>query len=109
MTSYRPGDVVLVSFPFTNAAGVKRRPALMLVDNGDQDVLVARVTSQAPRSSYDVQLSDWQQGGLLLPSVVRVDKLATIDRRLITRTLGALTQADWALVRARIQSLWNSI
>jgi len=44
MTSFAAGDIVLLKFPFTDAAGSKRRPALVLLDTGDEDVMVARVT-----------------------------------------------------------------
>jgi len=47
MKDYRPGEVVLLSFPFADAAGAKRRPALVILDTGDEDIVVARVTSTA--------------------------------------------------------------
>jgi mRNA interferase MazF len=36
MQNYRPGELVLLSFPFADATGVKRRPALVLLDTGDR-------------------------------------------------------------------------
>ncbi|RKY59086.1 MAG: type II toxin-antitoxin system PemK/MazF family toxin [Candidatus Latescibacterota bacterium] len=107
MESYRPGDVVLLSFPFVDVAGVKRRPALVLLDTGDEDVIVARVTSQAARGPFDVELVDWRQAGLLLPSVVRVHKVATLEKRLVERRLGMLTSKDWERVRTAIRDLWK--
>lgn len=44
MTVYSFGDIVLIGFPHTNLQGVSKRPALVLYDPGDQDVLVARIT-----------------------------------------------------------------
>jgi len=69
---YQSGEVVLVSFPFADATGARRRPALVLLDTGDADIVVARVTSQIVRTVFDVELVEWQQAGLLLPSVVRI-------------------------------------
>lgn len=80
MQQYAFGAIVLLAFPFSDATGSKRRPALVLLDTGDQDIVVARVTSQAIRSSFDVNIVAWQQAGLLLPSIVRVDKLATLEK-----------------------------
>ncbi len=57
----------------------------------------------------DVELVDWQKVGLLLPSVVRVHKLATLEKRLVERELGKLTDSDWMQVRAKIQQLWSLI
>jgi mRNA interferase MazF len=41
--------------------------------------------------------------------VVRVHKVATLEKRLVERRLGALPPGDWAQVRARIQQRWASI
>ena len=46
MTLYKPGDVVLVEFPFASGVGSKLRPALVILDTGDVDLVVARITSQ---------------------------------------------------------------
>jgi len=59
---------------------------------------VARVTTQAIRSRYDVVIGEWSTAGLLAPSVVRLDKLATLERTLVRRPLGRLTDADWSAV-----------
>jgi mRNA interferase MazF len=106
MTTYRPGDVVLLLFPFTSAEGAKKRPALVLLDTGDDDVVVARITSQITRGDFDVELSQWQREGLMARSVVQVHKLLTVEKELIQRRLGTLTPNDWAQVRAAITRLW---
>src|SRR2546423_14496528 len=105
MQSYQPGEVLLLTFPFADATGARRRPALVLLDTGDADIVVARVTSQIGRTVFDVELVEWQQASLLLPSVVRVHKVATLEKRLVERRLGTLTFNDWAQVRARIHQL----
>jgi mRNA interferase MazF len=104
---YQPGEVVLVAFPFTDRVGTKRRPALILLDTGDEDVMVARVTGQATQAGFDVALGEWQQAGLRLPSVVRPHKVATIEKRLVVSRLGRLTEEDWARVRAKLHLLWD--
>ncbi len=106
MTTWRPGDVVLLLYPFTSGDRVKKRPALVLLDTDDADVVVARITSQIVRDTFDVALIQWRQAGLLAPSIVRVHKLLTIEKALIQQRLGALTPDDWARVRAAIQRLW---
>lgn len=109
MQDYHPGEIVLLSFPFADAAEVKRRPALVLLDTGDEDIVVGRVTSQVAQGPFDVEFAEWRKAGLLLPSVARVHKVATLEKRLVERRLGALTAGDWAQVRAVIQQLWASI
>jgi mRNA interferase MazF len=109
MDRCRAGDIILLFFPFTSAEGAKRRPALILLDVGDTDVVVARVTSQAVRSVYDVEISEWREAGLRLPSVVRIHKIATFEKTLIERKLGALSTSDWSRVKERLQQLWGFV
>ncbi len=109
MTTYKQGDIVLMRLPFTSGEEEKKRPALVLVDTGDEDVVVARVTSRQGDTAYDVPVASWQQAGLLLPSVVRVHKLATLEKRLIDRHLGTLTPHDWQQVREAVRHLWSAI
>lgn len=89
--NYRRGEVVLVSFPFSDTIGREKRPGLVMLDTGDSDVVVARITSHTTRSEFDVTVEDWPVAGLLLPSVVRLNKLVTLEKRLVERRLGALS------------------
>lgn len=108
MTNYQPGDVLLVSFPFSGGTQRKNRPALVLVDAGDADVLVARVTTQGYHTSFDVALADWQGAGLLAPSVVRLHKLATLEKNLIRSHLGALQPADRQKVSDMLRQIFGN-
>jgi mRNA interferase MazF len=98
---YQPGDLVLIAFPFSSGAQVKRRPALILLDSGDADILVARVTTQRYDTPYDVALTDWQTAGLRAPSVVRLHKVATLERLLVDQRMGHVSVDD----RSRIATV----
>jgi mRNA interferase MazF len=104
-TTFRPGELVLVTFPFTGGVQAKLRPALVILDAGDADLLLARVTTQPYGTRHDVVLADWRGAGLLAPSVVRLHKLATLDKLRIHRRLGALLSAD----RRRISVVMRQI
>lgn len=105
MTTYRKGDVLLVAFPFVGEPKNKRRPALVVADIGDQDVLLARITTQKSRDEFDLELSDWKSAGLLAPSVVRLYKLATINKLLIQRQLGRIIDADRDRIATQLRYL----
>ena len=94
MTRYEPGEIVLLAFPFSDQKGRKQRPALVVIDTGDADLVVARITTQPQLSRFDVPLNDWQVAGLLAASVVRLHKLATIEKTLVARTLGHVVGDD---------------
>ncbi|MCI2431003.1 type II toxin-antitoxin system PemK/MazF family toxin [Candidatus Acetothermia bacterium] len=94
MTNYQPGDLLLIAFPYARGTQTKNRPALIILDTGNADVVVARVTTQMHQTLYDVTLTDWQGAGLLAPSVVRLHKLATLEKALVRHRLGSLQSAD---------------
>lgn len=89
MTRYRVGDVVSIEFPFSDLQERKRRPGLVLAAD-DKDVLVARVTSHAPRDTSDVALKHWAASRSNQASTVRLTKLAAVDGRLVHHQIGHL-------------------
>lgn len=109
MQKYHFGDVVLLEFPFVEKQESKKRPALVLLDTGDADILVARITSQNAHTEYDVIPVEWKQTGLLLPSVIRLHKMATLQKKLVERRLGVLTPKDMSNVLMKLQWIWTSI
>jgi mRNA interferase MazF len=94
-----PGDIVLVRFPFSNLRESKRRPALVIADAGDGDVLFARITSQESYEPYDLPIAEWEQSGLKAPSWLRLSKLAVLDGKQLFRTLGRLEPRTEAAAR----------
>jgi mRNA interferase MazF len=109
MQTYPFSEIVLIAFPFSDSVGFKRRPALVLIDTGDTDILVARITGQLTKTPFDVELQAWQSAGLRLPSVVRLHKLATLEKRLVERSLGFLSEPDVSQVQATLQRLYQAI
>ncbi|MGP0069398.1 MAG: type II toxin-antitoxin system PemK/MazF family toxin [Isosphaeraceae bacterium] len=105
MTSYQPGDLVLVDFPFTTSGPSKPRPALVILDTGDADVLLARVTTQSQNTAFDVPIAGWQQAGLLAPSTVRLHKLATLAKSRVRRQLGTLLASDRQHITSVLQQI----
>ena len=59
MTDYDFGEIVLVDFPQVGAAERKRRPALVILDIGDDDIVLAPVTSRERSGPGDQRVGDW--------------------------------------------------
>jgi len=94
----KKGDVILIPFPFTDMSGIKTRPALVL-NNDLYDVTVAFITSQIIKKDLnDVELTPSQLNGLKLESVIKLNKLATLDKQLILGKLGQLNDVELAEV-----------
>ena len=99
MTIYSFGELVLVPFPFTDQSAVKKRPAV-IVSSDDYnrlrpDIIIMAVTSQMRSADFfgDVALSDWQQAGLLKPSVIK-PIFTTIEKNMIIKKLGRIGDND---------------
>ncbi len=73
MIAYEKGDVVLVSFPFSNQTALKKRPAVI-----------------------------WQEAGLLKPSAVKT-AISTIEQSLIYKKIGKLSQNDLLSMEATLK------
>jgi len=108
MTNYEAGDFVLVTFPYTGGTQSRNRPALVILDTGKADVVVARVTTQIYQTNHDVSITGWQESGLLAPSVVRLHKLATLEEVLVRRRLGHLQAADQQRVSVLMQRTYGT-
>lgn len=106
---FQRGDLLLATMTFSSQTGSKLRPVLVLRDAGDEDLLILPVTSQRPRVRYDVSLTDWRGSGLKLPSVVRVEKLATVEKSAVIRRLGSVSGPDWSSVESSLQTLFAEI
>ena len=106
--AFRRGDVVLVPFPYTDLTAAKTRPAVIVSSDRyhaiRSEFLLAFVTSRiAPvHPLLDYVLHDWQQAGLLKPSLVR-PKIAAITESLVVYRIGALSARDLREVDQRLR------
>lgn len=98
----KKGDILLVPFPFTDLSGNKNRPALVLVSS-ERDVTVAFISTQFQwKEEHDILLQPNSENGLKKESLIRLSKLATIDKDLVFGRLGSIDNATIALVNTRL-------
>ena len=90
-------DVAVVPFPFSEKAGSKSRPALVVsntVFNRSGRTVMAMITTRGHHPwPGDCEITDIEAAGLPLPCIVRL-KLFTLDNRIIKRRLGCLSNTD---------------
>jgi mRNA interferase MazF len=89
------GDVVLVSYPFSDLSATKVRPAVIVhAPHVSQDSLIVPLTSRlATLLPGEFVLSGWAQAGLNVPSAVKRG-IYTLHSRLILKCIGRVTPAD---------------
>jgi mRNA interferase MazF len=101
----KKGDLVLLSFPFTDLKGNKIRPALVLVVS-DLDVIVAFITSQFKwQNQFDIIISPSKSNGLKKESLLRLSKITTIDKELVLGKLGELSDVDQKIINNKLSEL----
>lgn len=99
---FNRGEVVLARFPFTDASGAKRRPALVVqCDRNNHrlhDVILALITSNTARAQteptqllIEVATTAGQRSGLLHDSAIKCEHLMTIHEQWIERVIGQLS------------------
>lgn len=110
-TTLEAGDIVLVPFPFTDLSAAKRRPALVLTGSAyhetSGDFVAAYVTSEPQREPWAVRITnaDLESGGLVAPSWVRADKIATLEKALVRKVVARVGAPKRVEVRDVIHDL----
>jgi mRNA-degrading endonuclease toxin of MazEF toxin-antitoxin module len=101
-TTYKRGQVVVVTVPFTGQGGAKLRPAVVVsaekFHRRLRDVIVCPISSQRRfferPGPGDRPLSKWAAVGLRFPSTARVSNILAVDKSLVRRILGKLSAED---------------
>ena len=108
-TVFNPGDVILISYPFGEGAGVRKRPALVVscsaFNQETGELVIAQITSRvsAPARAGDYTIAEWREAKLPRPALVRA-RLATLAHSLVLRRLGSLSEADYQGALAALKS-----
>lgn len=103
----KKGDIILVPFPFSDLTGNKNRPALVLIES-TLDVTVAFISTQIHwKEETDILLQTSKENGLKKESLIRLAKLATIDKEIVLGRLGRLDKSTILLVNKNLKILLN--
>lgn len=99
------GDIVLISFPFTDLSGSKLRPAVVLAGTS-LDLTVCFITTHLNwQEPTDVLLTPSVSNGIRKPSLVRTSKIATLDKALAKGLLGRLAAAEMSELNSKLKLL----
>jgi mRNA interferase MazF len=109
---YKQGDIVLVPFPFTNQAGTKHRPVLVISGsllNNTADIILVQITSKNKADGFSIPLNN--NTDLTTPlkylSEIRCSKLLVIDQSLIVTKISAVKSNIVSRVAATITTLFQ--
>lgn len=101
------GDIVLITFPFTNLSGSKLRPAIILTET-NLDITVCFITSQLNwQEQTDIVLYPNNENRIKKQSLVRTSKIATIDKTLAQGLLGKLSEIEITDLNQKLKILFQ--
>jgi mRNA interferase MazF len=99
------GDIVLITFPFTDLTGSKLRPAVVLAET-NLDLTACFITTQIQwKETSDVLLSPNSINRLKGISLIRTSKIATLDKSLVKGLLGKLNQTEISELNNKLKIL----
>jgi mRNA-degrading endonuclease toxin of MazEF toxin-antitoxin module len=109
---FQAGEIVIAAFPFTSLAGVKRRPCAVLA-RGDapNDFILAFISSTVASARLPSAVlvephhASWRLTGLKAPSVIRADKVVTLNDCVISGAIGVLPEDVLAAIRLKLKNL----
>lgn len=95
---FERGKIILVPFPFTDLSSQKVRPAIIISEptRVKEHVIVAFVTSKPTATSSKGWITVTQRSkefgdsGLKQTSLIRCDKIATLDKKIVLGEIGKL-------------------
>lgn len=101
------GDIVLITFPFSDLSGSKLRPSVVLTETSF-GLTVCFITTQIGwQEPTDILLTPGNTNGLRKQSPIRTSKIATLDRTLAKGLLGRLSPTELSDLNNNLKILFQ--
>lgn len=112
---FKRGAIVLIPFPFTDLSANKVRPALIISKNRNRndDIVVVFISSIVKGRIFntDVKIKkdhkNFKKTGLKTDSMIKVDKIATLNKKIIIGELGVLNKQILKEVNKKLKHLFD--
>jgi mRNA interferase MazF len=92
MEGFVKGEIVVIPFPFSDLSSSKKRPALIIANPIQEDILLAQITSKINLNKYSIKINNQNliEGSLPITSYVKLNRLFSADINLIKYKLGKI-------------------
>lgn len=107
-SAWKPGDLLLVSYPFTDLTTTKQRPAVVLSPSAfhhkTSNIVICMVTRRIRNIGEEVSLDskDLASGNLPYTSVALVSMITTLHNSLVVKSMGRLKPAKLSELRGAL-------
>lgn len=109
------GSVVLVPFPFSDLSLSKKRPCVVLSRSEPKGLpphlILAMITSNLSGLAFpnDIKIKDLEAAGLPKPSIIRLDKLVTVESSIVLKKLGELANKDMPNLKGKLKVVFHKL
>jgi mRNA interferase MazF len=98
------GDIVFIPFPFSDLSETKKRPALVISKNNDQDIVLAKISSVIKNNEFNYLLNPKKLNFVLhKQSQVSLNVISTIQKNLIVKKIGRLYDDEIDVILTKIK------
>ncbi len=104
-------SVVILPFPFYDLQRRKARPAIIMSNDKynerSDDVVAVPLTSNLRPSEYSMLVTsrDMEYGELVMDSNVRIDKVFSVEKKIIARRIGRVDKKTHTAIRKLLFAL----
>ncbi|MGH9878626.1 MAG: type II toxin-antitoxin system PemK/MazF family toxin [Nitrososphaerales archaeon] len=108
MHSASQRDIVLVPYPFSDLSQAKYRPAIVMSNDvynrKFKDFIAIPLTTNPNTRDHTVPVTsrEMETGSLTVASVAKVDKIFSLEQKLVVRTYGRLRQDIFNKIRSEL-------
>ena len=106
---YKRGEIVLVPVPFSDLSSIKKRPVLVISNTTHNltspDMVVVAITSNLVQIGIVIEQSDLTSGVLPKKSLIRCEKIYTLEQSIIIKRFGVLSDDVLQKVANEIHNL----
>ncbi len=93
---FKQRDIILIPIPFTDLASQKKRPAIVIssdkYNDTSEDIIVVALTSNVKKQDFTIVITsdDLEVGQLKTTSMIRVDKIYTLNKSIVLKHFGRI-------------------
>ena len=104
-------ELVLIPYPFSELNVSKVRPAVVvsndIYNREFEDAIVVPVTTNLSFRKHTVRLSDseLEQGHLIVESVIKVDRILSVNQKLVRKSIGSVKKDILVRIRSIVAKL----
>ena len=108
---FKQRDIILIPIPFTDLASQKKRPAIVIssdkYNDTSEDIIVVALTSNVKKQDFTIVITseDLEDGKLKTTSMIRVDKIYTLNKSIVLKQFGRIKSSALAKIKTTLLKL----